>query len=137
MDDDAEIDGVEIIGNLLRNFSGFTSIIEVGNIKAGALPDNAPLPALLIRSVSTPDRPLLDGSQRAPTFERVSVTVRAGNYREQRAIMALVKTCCAGKFGNIPGVTRWSVTGAGKGPDLRGPGNSFEAGRDFKVFYSA
>ena len=137
MSDEPEVDGIEIIGTLLREFSGFTTILPAANIKPGALPDNAPLPALLIRSISTPDRPLLDGTVRAPTFERVSVMVRAGNYREQRAIMRLVKTCCAGKIGEVPDVTRWSVTPAGKGPDLRGPGNSFECTRDFKVFYRA
>lgn len=137
MDDDDEIDGIEIVGTLLRNFDGFAEILQVENIKAGALPANAPLPSLLIRSISTPDRPLLDGTVRAPTFERVSVTVRAANYRDQRTIMRLVKECCAGKVGNVPGVTRWSVTPAGKGPDRRGPGDSFEQARDFRCFYNA
>ena len=134
---EVEIDGVEIVSTLLREYAGFADILEAENIKGGALPENAPLPALLVRSVTTTDRKTLDGTEKGPVFERVSVAVRAANYRDQRTIMKLVKACCAGKIGNIPDVTRWSVTSAGKGPDLRGPGNSYEQTRDFRVFYNA
>jgi hypothetical protein len=137
MADDVEVDGVEIVGTLLRGFADLTAIVPDANIKAGALPSDVSLPALLVRSVSQPDRPLLDGTQKAPTFERVSVAVRAANYRDQRRVMRLVKECCAGQRGEIPGVTRWSVTPAGKGPDLRGPGDAFEQSRDFKCFFNA
>jgi len=131
------IDGVAIVGALLRNFDGFVNVVPVDNIKGGRLPENAPLPALLVRCVSSVERHKLQRSPKTRTVDRVSVLVRAANYRDQKRIIKLAKDCCAGKTGNIGGGTSVSILTAGTGPDVGGPGNTFEQTQDFRVSYDA
>lgn len=129
--------GTEIIGTLLRGHAAIAAIMPAERIKIGTLPENTPLNALLIRSVSLVERQMLTDGPKIHTTERVSVTVRAVSYRDQEAIIRLVRSCCRGKRGAIAGVTNVSVLTAGTGPDVRGPGNSFEKTTDFRVSFDA
>lgn len=129
--------GVDIVGDLLRDYDPLVEVVPEEKIKAGALPDNVTLPAVLLRLVSSVERQPLKRGGATRTFDRVAVTVRADSYREQRAVIALVKACCAGKTGNIGGGTRVSILTAGTGPDIRGPGNSYEQTQDFRVSHDA
>ena len=129
--------GVAIVGDLLRGYAQLLEVVPADRIKAGRLPDGVALPALLVRKVSSVDRqPLKRGADVRET-ERVSVTVRAKSYREQVAVIKLVRTCCAGKTGNLAGFARTSVLTAGTGPDIAGPGDSFEQTQDFRVSFDA
>ncbi len=132
------ITGAKIIGALLRDYPTLVAKVPVPNIKPGALPDDAPLPALLIRRTSKirTNVPLKAGAT-ARRVERISVTVRAENYRDQEDIITMIEAFCTGKTGDIGGGARVSILDAGTGPDLRGPGNSFEATQDFRVSYDA
>jgi hypothetical protein len=130
-------DGVLIVGALLRASDALTSIVPAKWIKAGALPDNVVLPALLLRCVSSVERQPLKRGGTTRTTDRIAVTVRSNGYREQRAVIKLVKACCAGKTGDVGGGLRVSILTAGTGPDLRGPGNSYEQTQDFRVSYDA
>jgi hypothetical protein len=125
--------GVDIIGALLRADSSVTAFVPEVAIKAGRLPDGIALPALLIKATSTVERQPLKRGPSVRTVERVSVTVRAANYREQRLAMKLVRDCCAGKTGEIAGASSVSILTAGTGPELDGPANSFERTQDFRV----
>lgn len=128
---------VEIVGSLLREFANLTAIVQPVNIKAGVLPDNVTLPAILVHSVSSVDRQPL---KRGPFFrctERVAVSVRAGNYRDQKALIRIIRDCCAGQVGDIGGGLRVSILTAGTGPDMGGPANSFEQTQDFRVSFDA
>lgn len=129
--------GVDIVGDLLRADTTLIAKVPAARIKAGALPDGTPLPALLIRSVSSVELQPLKRGAAVRTTDRISATVRAASYREQREVIALVKSACAGLTGNIGGGLRVSILTAGTGPDLRGPGDSYEQAQDFRVSFDA
>jgi len=123
--------GVSIIGALLGADPSITA-----TIKAGQLPDGVALPALLVRSVSMVERVTLTRGNYVRVKERVSVTVRAASYREQRSLLKLARDACAGEFGTIAGFENASVINAGTGPDVIGPGNTFEQTQDFMTSFN-
>lgn len=129
--------GVTILGELLRADAAVLEMIAEAQIKAGALPENAPLPALLLRTVSLVDHQPLKRGAFVRSAARIAVTVRAANYGDQTKAIRLVRTCCAGRTGDLSGFRRVSILTAGLGPDLRGPGNSFEQTQDFRVSFDA
>ncbi len=131
------MNGVNIVGALLLADAELLALVPAARIKAGMLPDNVTLPALLVRSTSSVERQSLRRTTATRTTDRISVTVRASNYREQEAIIRRVKNCCAGKTGSIGGASSVAVLTAGKGPDVLGPATSFEQTQDFKVSYDA
>jgi len=129
--------GVDIVGELLNSDEPLIAAVPAGQIKAGALPDGVVLPTLLVRMTSNVERQMLKRGATVRTIERISVTVRAASYRNQGAVMKLVVKACAGRTGSIAGADNVSVLTAGRGPDLRGPGNSFEQTQDFRVSFDA
>lgn len=129
--------GAMIIGELLRADPNVTGRVRVEDIKAGRLPDDVTLPALLVRVVSTVERHPLRRGPLTRTTDRVAVTVRAESYRDQKEIMGLVRDCCAGLTGSIGGGLNVSILTAGAGPELDGPGNTFERTQDFRVSHDA
>ena len=129
--------GVDIIGALLRDDDAVVGRVPLDRIKAGVLPDNVLLPALLVRLVSSVERHRLKRAATTRTVDRVSVTVRAGSYDDQVAIIDLVKKCCAGVTGDVGGGAAVSILTAGTGPDLIGPAASFEQSQDFRVGFDA
>lgn len=129
--------GVEIVGDLLSHHVDLLKMVPAENMKAGALPDGITLPAILLRSVSVVDfQPLKRGNMVRST-ERVSVAVRAVNYVDQKAVIRLIRSCCAGQTGDIAGTFNVSILTAGTGPDVGGPANSFEQTQDFRVSFDA
>lgn len=129
--------GVDILGELLLADAPLTAAIPPAQIKAGALPENVVLPALLVRMTSNVERQMLKRGATVRTMERISVAVRAVSYDEQRAAIKLVVKACAGRTGSFAGADNVSVLTAGRGPDLRGPGNTFEQTQDFRVSFDA
>ncbi len=126
--------GVAIIGALLRASGPLVAAISPTRIKAGRLPEGIDLTAVLVRHVTMLDRIKLDGTSQRLTA-RIAVTVRAASYRDQGAAIILVRAACNGFVGNIAGFSGISVLPAGLGPDIDGPGNSFEQTQDFKVSF--
>ena len=129
--------GVDIVGELLNSDEPLIAAIPPGQIKAGALPDGVVLPTLLVRMTSNVERQMLKRGPTVRTMERISVTVRAESYRDQVTAMKLVVKACVGRTGSIAGADNVSVLSAGRGPDLRGPGNSYEQTQDFRVSFDA
>lgn len=129
--------GVDIIGALLRADPAIVALVPTDRIKAAVLPEGVALPALLVRLVSSVEVQPLRRPLMVRTTDRISVTVRAISYREQREIIAAVKKACAGLTGTIAGALNASILTAGTGPDVGGPGNSFEQSQDFRVSYDA
>ena len=129
--------GTDIVGALLRADPELLAMIPAKLIKAGTLPEKIALPALLLRTVSSVERAVLVRGAVTRTIDRVAVTVRAADYRGQVNVIKLVKGICAGKTGDIGGGTRVAILHAGVGPDIEGPGNSFEQTIDFRVSYDA
>jgi hypothetical protein len=129
--------GVDIVGDLLRADATVLALVPAPRIKAGMLPDDIALPALLIRLVSSIERQPLRRGVSVRTVDRVAVTVRAASYREQRAVIAAARRCCAGRTGDLSGGLGVSILTAGAGPDVIGPASSFEQSQDFRVSYDA
>ena len=129
--------GVAIIGALLARHAPLLAALPAGQIKAGMLPDGIAMPALLVRLVSMTDWQPLKRSGWVRSTARVSVAVRATSYRQQGAIIRLVRDACSGFVGDIAEAERVSVLTAGLGPDVIGPGNSFEQTQDFTVRFDA
>lgn len=129
------MNGVDIMGALLRGHPPLTAIVAGTSIKAGALPDGVILPAVLVRSVGSADRQMLKRNGFVRVTERVSVAVRAPSYREQVAAVKAIRRSSAGVIGDYPPVMRVSILTAGTGPDMRGPADSFEQTQDFRVSY--
>lgn len=129
--------GTDIVGTLLREDAAFTRTVPVGSIKAGALPENVALPVILLRTVSSTERKPLKAQSVTRTTERVSASVRAGSYRDQVRIIRLIRDATVGKTGAIGGGQSVAILHAGTGPDLRGPGNSFEQTIDLRVSFDA
>lgn len=127
--------GVTIVGNLLRASGAYTAKVQAANIKAGQLPEGAPLPATLLRTVSRSEMPRLKRGAVVRKVERVAVTVRCGDYRTQGELIGLIVSICAGRTGSVGGGERVSILAAGTGPDVIGPGNSFEQTQDLRVSY--
>ncbi|WP_344692952.1 hypothetical protein [Sphingomonas cynarae] len=123
------------MGELLLGYAPLHALVPIANIKAGKLPANAPLNSLLIRTISSVERQRLKRGKTVRTNDRVSITVRADSYDAQIRILDLVVDACADRQGNFAGALRASVLTAGRGPDLSGPGDSFEQAQDFKVSF--
>lgn len=129
--------GSDIVGSLLRGHAPLTAIVPEASIKGGRLPDGTALPALLVRTISVIDRQPLRRSGWVRRTDRVAVAVRAASYKDQNAIVALVREACAGRIGDLGGGARVAILTAGLGPDVNGPGNSFEQTQDFRVSFDA
>ncbi|WP_294353323.1 hypothetical protein [uncultured Sphingomonas sp.] len=129
--------GVSIIGALLAAHKALRDLVPEDRIKAGRLPDGVKLPALLVRTVSSGEWQALERGDNVPTTDRVSVTVRAASYRDQKAVMKLIVAACAGRTGMIADFNRVAVLTAGAGPDVAGPADSFEQTQDFRVSFDA
>lgn len=134
---DTVITGSDIIGALLREHAPLTDRVVVGHIKAGRLPADVALPALAVTETSQVERTALVRGATVRTVDRVSVTGRFASHRDRKEIMELVKQACAGRTGAIAGVANVAIRPAGRGPDLNGPGDSFEKTADFRVSYDA
>ena len=131
------IDGCDIIGALLGENAPLLEKVPVDRIRANRLPEGIALPALLVRGVSSVDRQALKRGALVRRTDRVAVMVRAASDVDRRDIIALVRKCCAGRTGNLGGGLNVSILTAGMGPDINGPGNSFEKTQDFRVRWDA
>lgn len=128
--------GAEIIGVLLLNHLPLLAAVPLERIKADALPDGVALPALLVTDISLVERLTLRRGEQVRVTERIRVTVRAKTGDERRAVMKLVRSCCAHFTGNMQGATGIAVLADGRGPGLTGVGGSFEQAQDFRVTFS-
>lgn len=130
--------GADIMGALLRDNPALIEHVRAAAIKAGRLPDNVTLPALLVRSLSIVDRQNLAREATVRSTERISVTVRASSHEQRSLIIRLVRTIGSGIIiAEMGTARRIAVLTAGAGPELDGPGNSFERSQDFTVTYDA
>jgi hypothetical protein len=127
--------GEDIIGARLLASAAITDLVPAAQIKAGRLPENAAMPSLLVRTISTIERQSLKRGARVFVVERVSVTVRAAKHSERKAIMKLLPGACVGFEAESGDATNISALTAGAGPDVDGPGNTFERGQDFRVSF--
>lgn len=130
--------GAMIVSTLLRAADAVTARVPVASIKIGRLPDGTQPPALLVRTVSSVERQPLKRGGWVRRTDRIAVTVRAASYRDQAALIRLLNAVCPGVKGDVlPDAKRVSILAAGVGPDVSGPGDSYERTHDFRVSYDA
>ena len=127
--------GVEIVGTLLTQHAPLLAKVPTVRIMADMLPENVPLPALLVSSIDTIERVNLSRGDKVRLTERVRVTVRAKTGEDCRTIIKLVRDCCAGWTGNMPGAERIAITNGGTGPSIAYTGPVFEQAQDFRVSF--
>lgn len=127
--------GVEIACALLRADAAILARMPAEQIKAGALPDDAPLPSMFVRSISEVERSKLKREGRVRFVDRVEVVVRAASFRDARDLRILAREACVGRVGDIAGATGVSISNAGAGPELNGPNRSFQRGQDLRISY--
>ncbi len=128
--------GADIIGALLRDYPPLVEIVPVERIKGGRLPLGTPLPAILVKTISSVERQALIRGPSVPTTDRVQVTVRAASWDEQITIVDLVVDACADRTGAMDDTDAYAVLSAGRGPDIEGPGDSYEQSQDFRVSFA-
>lgn len=131
------VDGATIMGAVLLAYAPLLRLVAADNIKGGRLPEGQPLPAILVRTVSSVDTKRLRRERTRRCIDRVSVAVRAATWAEQRLIIQAVREAGADRVGPLGGGTNVSILLNGLGPDVDGPGNSYEQTQDFRVSYDA
>ncbi len=129
--------GAMIVGELLRASAELVAIVPAERIKLGRLPDNTPLPAIVVRMVSGTERQPLTRGAWVRRTERVSVAVRAESYRQQKAIVRMFSAICVGVHADRPDARGVSILAAGIGPDVAGPADSYEQTQDFRASFDA
>lgn len=127
--------GAEIMGVLFLANQPLTAAVAEQAIKAGRLPDGVTLPSVLVRTVSLIDRQPLRRQGWIRSIARVSAMVRATSYEEQIGIIGLVRGIPLGAVGTIGTAQNVVVLTAGLGPDVIGPGDTFEQTQDFRVAF--
>lgn len=128
--------GADIIGALLRGYQPLVDVVPTDRIKGGRLPLGTQLPALLVNTISSNERQGLTRGKSVHTVDRVQVSVRAASWDEQITVLDLVVDACADRVGSMEGVESFTVLVAGRGPDLEGPGDSYEQAQDFRVSFA-
>ena len=127
--------GTAIMSELLLADATIKTIADRGAVKEDRLPDGVALTAILLRTVSSVDRQPLKGGAFVRSTERVAGTVRAASVRERKAAIDRVRAAGRDRRGDFAGCLRVSVSTAGLGPAVLGPGDSFEQTQDFRVTF--
>lgn len=127
--------GADIVGERLREHEQLLEVVPVAKIMGGRLGLVA-APAILVRTISSIDLDALKLTGTKRIVDRVSVTVRARDYDEQIRLIIMIGEIAADLIPAIAGTTDASIRSAGRGPDLEGPGDSFEQAQDFRVSFT-
>lgn len=129
--------GAMIVGTVLEAAAIVTARVPKAQIAVGRIPDRTPLPLMLVRTVSEVERQPLKRGGWVRRTERVPVAIRARNYREQKDLLRTINAVLVGPKGDVAGCRNVSILAAGVGPDVDGPGGSFEQTHDFRVSFDA
>lgn len=129
--------GTDIVGELLRAEPDLVAVVPLARIMAGRLPVDTPAPTILLRTISRVDRTPLKRQPVVRSTDRVGVTVRARDLEQQELLIRLVRRAGAGRTGTIAGYANVEIQTLSLGPDMEGPGESFEQEQDFRVGFDA
>jgi hypothetical protein len=135
MTDPTTITGVSILGSVFLATPDLMTIVPEPQMKGGRLPQGISLPAILLRTVTSIEVQRLKRGTVKRMIDRTAVTVRTASYREQQQLIAMVRSIGGNRTGDIGGAWRVAIRTAGAGPDLDGPGDSFEQTTDFRISY--
>ncbi|PHV13895.1 hypothetical protein CSQ90_26030 [Janthinobacterium sp. BJB303] len=128
---------IKVIRALLVAHAPVLALVPATRIVAGTVPQGTPLPAIGLTEISRVEMPTASLAQRAvQVTARVQVTVHAGTYTEQKAVLQAARLGPGAHTGTIDGVAVRSVVRDAVGPDLKDEAASiFEQCRDFKVVF--
>ncbi len=108
---------VKAIRYLLANHAPLVAVVAAAKIMPGPIPQGTALPAIGILHISGVwDKQISQQSRHCTA--RVQVTVMAGNYPQQKQIMALVRAAVPRTRGVINGVNVESILREPDGPDF-------------------
>lgn len=129
--------GAMIVGTLLEAAPPVIALVPKAAIALVRLPDRTSPPLMLVRTVSEVERQPLKRSGWVRRTERVSVAVRAVSYRQLGLTLRTINAVLVGPQGDLVGCRAVSILAAGVGPDVDGPGDTFERTADFRVSFDA
>lgn len=113
------MDGVAAIRVALVGNAALLELVPADCISAGALSLDAPLPSLMLTSISSNDRNVLSPGSRRHVRERVQVTILAKNYSQQKAILRAVRRAAADRLNvDVEGIRAVTIHTEQAGPDL-------------------
>lgn len=108
---------------LLTQASGLTALLGQGMASVyggGQLPQNTPLPAVVVEHVSSVELTTIDANAAFGLMQsRVQITVIAKTYPAQKTVLEQVRVACNYQRGVIAGVRVVSVIRTLVGPDQR------------------
>lgn len=135
MTEPATITGASILGGVLRDDANFVALVPLGNIKGGRIPAGASLPVAMVRTTSSIELAKLKRGAVKRMVDRITLTIRAASWSDQQKLIAMAQSVAGGRTGDIGGALRVAIRALAAGPDLDGPGDSFEQSTDFRVTY--
>ena len=103
--------GVVIVMGILKANAGVLAQVPAANMYPGDFPLDAPLPLIGVKKISGRESAqLVRAGKTIKRFERIQVTVAAGNYTDMNdVIWPLVRKALCDKRGTFSGHTRVSV----------------------------
>lgn len=133
--------GVAVIRYLIANDADVLAVVPATRIIAGDLPLKTAAPAIAITQVSSAQLKTIRPNETPKLYtERVQVTVirkaspHDDGYPGLQSLLALVEAACPCQYGSVNGVSVYSITPEGQGPDLPIPELSlFTRSMDFFV----
>jgi hypothetical protein len=130
--------GVEAVRAALVANAALLALVPAARIIGDdALEQGITLPAILLSSVSTVDRNLMNPGVNRFVRERVQVTIFAKTRPSRKAVLAAVRKAAADKIGtSVSGLSNVTIHTDGAGPDFLGENDVRITTQDFAVTYS-
>lgn len=128
---------IKVIRALLVAHAPVLALVPAVRIVAGTVPQGTPLPAIGLTEISRDELPTVSLGQRAvQVTARVQVTVHAGTYPDQKAVLQAARLGAGAHTGNVAGIAVRSVMRDVVGPDMSDvDAGIYQQSRDFKVVY--
>jgi len=128
---------VKVIRALLAAHAPVLALVPAARIVAGTVPQGMPLPAIGLTEISRIELPTASLAQRTvQVTARVQVTVHAGTYPDQKAVLQAARLGHGAHTGTVAGVEVRSVMRDVVGPDMTDDdAGVYQQSRDFKVVF--
>ncbi len=132
------MDGVQALRTVFGAADELTALVPGDRISADPVPIGAPLPAIVLASISAVDLNLPNPGTRRFVRERVRATALAESYDGLKAILRAMRHAAADQVGvTVPGLTAVSIHTDGKGPEAMDPETKVRSvSQDFMIKFS-
>ncbi|MBG6222798.1 MULTISPECIES: hypothetical protein [unclassified Janthinobacterium] len=128
---------IKVIRALLIAHAPVLALVPAARIVAGTVPQGTPLPAIGLTEIRRGELPTVSLGQRAvQVTARVQLTVHAGTYADQKAVLQAAKLGAGAHTGTVAGIAVRSVMRDVVGPDIiDDDAGIYQQSRDFKVVF--